>query len=59
MELADYLDWPEWAIEQVEVTTEAVLIKAKPVRQTNVCSQCGELSTRVHRYYQRHVTNYP
>lgn len=59
MGLSDYLDWPEWRIEQVAISANAVLITAMSVTSNNVCPNCGQPSTRVHSYYQRQPADLP
>lgn len=59
MHLSDFLDWPEWQIEQVEITDNQIFIGATSVAANSVCPKCGQASSRVHSYYQRQVADLP
>jgi len=57
--LTDYLDWPDWQIERVDISATTVLITAKSATSNNVCPTCGQPSTRVHSYYERRIADLP
>jgi transposase len=51
--------FPGFEIDRVEVTNEGVQIEAHAVREEARCPDCGQLSQRLHSWYQRHPMDLP
>jgi transposase len=46
-------------VEQVAVTSEGLLIRARSIQPENVCPLCGTSTTRVHSRYERTLQDLP
>jgi transposase len=50
---------PSLQVEQLEVTSEGLLIRASSTQPANVCPVCGSATTRVHSRYERTLQDLP
>jgi transposase len=50
---------PDFEVESVESTTEAVCINAVSIKTAACCPDCGQVGRRIHSWYTRHPVDLP